>query len=135
MSRGGAVLSLALAPEQVNSEAARLPIHEIATFLQQHLGQRMTAYISGINDPKMVSRWIARQNTPRDQPQLRLREGYQAARLVVNAYGDETAKAWFFGSNARLDDQAPAYVLRRAQTWEDLRSVLPLARSFAGEQR
>ena len=125
-------MSLAIVPEKVSEEAARLPVNEIAEFLQQHLGQRMTAYISGVTDPKMVSRWIAGRNTPRDEPKMRLREGYQVVRLLVGAYGDETAKAWLFGSNTRLDDQAPAYVLRHASNWEDLRFVVPAARMFAG---
>ena len=125
-------MSLAIVPEQVSEEAARLPVDEIAAFLQHHLGQRMTAYISGVTDPKMVSRWIAGRNTPRDEPKMRLREGYQVVRLLVGAYGDETAKAWLFGSNTRLDDQAPAYVLRHASNWEDLRFVVPAARMFAG---
>jgi hypothetical protein len=124
-----------IAPQQVSAEAARLPIHQIAAFLRTHLGKRGTAYISGVSDPKMVSRWIARQNAPRDQAQMRLREAFQAAQLVIGSYGDETAKAWFFGSNEELDDQAPAYVLRHAKSWEDLRSVVPAARTFAGVDR
>ncbi|HZJ51970.1 MAG TPA: XRE family transcriptional regulator [Actinomycetota bacterium] len=125
-------MSLVIAPEQVSEEAARLPINEIAEFLQQHLGQRMTAYLSGVTDPKMVSRWIAGRNMPRDEPQMRLREGYQVVRMLAGAYGDETAKAWLFGSNTRLDDQAPAYILRHSSNWEDLRFVVPAARTFAG---
>ena len=125
-------MSHAIVREQVSGEAARLPIHEIARFLREHLGQRMTAYISGVNDPKMVSHWIARHNIPRDQPQLRLREAYQIAQMLISAYDDETAKAWLFGSNMELDDQAPAYVLRQAKSWEDLRFVLPAARAFTG---
>ncbi len=120
-----------LSPEQVSDEAALLPIQEIVAYLQEHLGQRMTAYISGVKDPKMVARWIARQNRPRDEAQIRLREGYQATRLVVDAYGAETAKAWLFGSNAELGSQAPAYMLRQARSWEDLRSIVPAARAFA----
>jgi hypothetical protein len=121
-----------LAAEQVSAEAALLPIAEIASFLRQHLGGRMTAYISGVNDPKMVTRWIAGRSTPRPQPQSRLRESYQAARLLVSIYGDETARAWFNGSNAQLDDQAPAYVLRKARSWEELRLIVPAARAFVG---
>jgi hypothetical protein len=121
-----------LLPEQVSAEAARLPIAEIATFLRTHLGGTMTAYISGVNDPKMVARWIAGRSTPRPQPQSRLRESYQAARLLVSAYGDETARAWFSGSNAQLEDQAPAYMLRKARSWEELRLIVPAARAFAG---
>jgi hypothetical protein len=63
---------------------------------------------------------------------MRLREAYTAAQLLLAAYGDEAAKAWFFGSNVELADQAPAYVLREADTWEDLRLVVPAARAFAG---
>jgi hypothetical protein len=100
-------------------------------YLHEHLGQKKTAYISGVNDPKMVSHWIGRHHIPRDQPQMRLRESYQAARLIVSAYGNETAKAWFYTSNARLDDQAPAYVLRTATRWEELRFIVPAARAFA----
>jgi hypothetical protein len=121
-----------LLPADVSAEAARLPITEIAGFLRQHLGGTMTAYISGVNDSKMVTRWIAGRSTPRPQPQSRLRESYQAARLVVSAYGDETARAWFSGSNAQLDDQAPAYVLRKARSWEELRFIVPAARAFVG---
>jgi hypothetical protein len=121
-----------LPADQVSSEAARLPITEIASFLRQHLGGTTTAYISGVNDPKMVTRWIAGRSTPRPQPQSRLRESYQAARLLVSMYGDETARAWFNGSNPQLDDQAPAYVLRKARNWEELRLIVPAARAFVG---
>jgi hypothetical protein len=130
MAGARATVTLPIAADQVSAEAARLPITEIARFLREHLGQRMTAYISGVNDPKMVARWIAGRSTPRDHPQRRLREGYQATRLLVSAYGDETAKAWFFGSNTGLDDEAPAYVLRHAKNWEDLRLIVPAARAF-----
>jgi hypothetical protein len=63
---------------------------------------------------------------------MRLREAYQATRLIVGSRGDGPAKAWFNGSNPRLDDQAPAYVLRHAKSWEDLRAIVPAARSFSG---
>jgi hypothetical protein len=123
-------VSLAIGFE-VSSDAARLPIQEIAAYLQKHLGQRLTAYISGVNDPKMVSHWIAGRNVPRDGSQMRLREAYQATRLLISAYDDQTAKAWFAGSNARLDSEAPAFTLRRARNWEDLRLLVPAARAFA----
>ena len=122
----------AIAPRQTSTDATLMPIHEIALFLRAHLGKQTTAYISGVTDPKMVSHWIARHNTPRQRPQLRMREAYRAAELLVGAYGDEAAKAWFLGSNVELGDQAPAYVIRNANTWEDLRLVLPAARALAG---
>jgi hypothetical protein len=116
----------------MSTDATLMPIHEVALFLRTHLGKQTTAYISGVTDAKMVSHWIARRNTPRQRPQLRMREAYRAAELLVGSYGDETAKAWFMGSNVELGDQAPAYVIRNANTWEDLRRVLPAARALAG---
>jgi hypothetical protein len=124
-------VSAGIAQRQMSTDAALVPIHEIALFLKAHLGKNTTAYISGVSDPKMVTHWIAQHNTPRDRPQMRLREAYRAAELLVDAHGDETAKAWFVGSNVELGDQAPAYVIRNASTWEDLRLVLPAARAFA----
>ena len=122
----------AIAPRQTSTDATLMPIHEIALFLRAHLGKQTTAYISGVSDPKMVSHWIERRNTPRQRPQLRMREAYRAAELLVDAYGDEAANAWLLGSNVELGDQAPAYVIRNANTWEDLRLVLPAARALAG---
>jgi hypothetical protein len=128
-------VSAAIDQRQTSTDPALMPIHEIALFLKTHLGKRTTAYISGVSDPKMVTHWIARHNTPRDGPQMRLREAYRAAALLIQAYGDETARAWFVGSNVELGDQAPAYVIRNASTWEDLRLVLPAARALVAPPR
>ena len=123
---------LALDPAGVEREATVTDIAKIAAFLQDALGQKVTAYLSGLRDPKIVGRWVRGQVDPRDMVKMRLRSGYQAARMLVEAYGAETTKAWFFGCNTRLDDEAPASVLRRARTPDDLRRVVPAARAFAG---
>ena len=115
---------------RLSSEAARLPIQEIVTFLMQQFGKPTTAYIGGVSDPKMVTHWMAGTNTPRAAPRMRLREAYQAARLIADAVGVDTAKSWLFCSNASLSDRAPAHVLRTAATWEDLREIVPAARAF-----
>jgi hypothetical protein len=125
-------VATAIAPQPKGRDVALIPIDEIALYLVTHLGKGTTAYLGGVTDPKMVGHWIARRNRPRDRPQLRLREAYRVAELLVDVYGDETTRAWFLGSNVELDDQAPAFVIRNASTWEDLRRVLPAARAFAG---
>ena len=125
-------MPLMLDPAVIEREATVTGIAEIAAFLQDALGQKVTAYLSGLRDAKIVGRWVRGQADPRDLVKMRLRAGYQAARLIVEAYGPETAKAWFFGCNTRLDDEAPASVLRRARTPDDLRHVVPAARAFAG---
>lgn len=124
-----------LSPEHVDeieAERSSLSVAEIARYLQEQLGQKMAAYVAGVNDARMVGRWAAGKHRPQPDVDMRLRHAYQTVRLLVDAYSAETAKAWLFGSNSRLDDEAPAYVLRHAESWEDLRPVVPVARGFAG---
>jgi hypothetical protein len=116
--------------ESIEREATTLDISRIAGYLQAHLGQKITAYLAGIGNAKTVGLWISSGAAPRDLPKTRLRYAYHASRLLIEAYDDETAKAWFFGSNTLLDDEAPAYVLRHGSTPDDLRLVIPAARTF-----
>ncbi len=116
----------------IEREATTLGISRIAGYLQDHLGQKITAYLAGNDNAKTVGLWISGKVEPRDLPKTRLRYAYQAARLLVEAYDDEIAKAWFFGSNTLLDDEAPAYVLRHGTTPDDLRLVIPAARNLIG---
>ncbi len=119
----------------IEREATTLGIPKIAGYLQAHLGQKITAYLAGLDNAKTVGLWISGAVMPRDLPKNRLRYAYQATRLLVDAYDDETAKAWFFGSNTLLDDEAPSYVLRHGTTPDDLRLVIPAARNLVADLR
>jgi hypothetical protein len=112
--------------QTIEHEATTQAIPKIAAYLQEHLSQKVTAYLSGIDNAKTVGLWIT-GTEPRDIAKTRLRYAYQAARLIIEAYDDETAKAWFFGSNSLLDNEAPAYVLRYGTTPDDLRLIVPAA--------
>jgi len=103
-------------------------IAEIAAALQERLGQRVTAYLSGIRDTATVRRWARGKAKPRELAELRLRAAYPAAELLTGAYGAKTARAWFFGTNSRLGGEAPAYVLRHGQP--PFVELLPAARAF-----
>jgi hypothetical protein len=121
-----------LDPALVERESTTAPIAEIARFLAQHLGQQATAYLAGVKGAAQVAKWIEGGTPPKGQmTRLRLRDAYRATRLIVAAYDDATAEAWFFGSNSRLDDEAPAWVLRHARSLDDLRMVVPAAKAFA----
>jgi hypothetical protein len=117
----------------IHREAVAHRVPEIAGYLQQHLGQHVTAYLAGLNDPKMVGRWIQERSAPRELSEFRLREGYVAARMLVAAYGDKTARAWFFGTNSFLG-RAPAAVLRKAETPDETHEVVAAARRFVAEE-
>lgn len=117
--------------EAVETAAVVAPISEIAAYLQDHLGQKPTAYLSGLKDPKMVGQWAKGKVQPRTASTLRLRHGYQAVRLLTEAFGNQTASAWLFGTNSYLGDEAPAYVLRHSDQPAEVTPVVVAARSFA----
>ena len=117
--------------EKIQNDSIRNPVKNIAEFLQNHLGQKMTAYLCGLNDSKNVGQWISGRVSPKDLSTMKLRCAYYAVRMIIDAFDDETAKAWLFGTNTRLNDEAPAYILRYSKTVEDLRNIVPIARTFA----
>jgi hypothetical protein len=118
--------------QEIERQAKLAKINEMANYLQAHLGQKITAYLSGLKDPKVVGQWAKGNNEPRDLARFRMQCAYEAALMLVDAFGDETARSWFFGTNTRLDDEAPAYLLRHVKTPEDLRFIIPAARAFVG---
>jgi hypothetical protein len=123
-------MSTLLDPETLERETQTADLADIARYLQEQLGQQFTAYVAGIKDAKMVGKWVA-GTEPRSLPRIRLRQAYMAARMLITAYGRETTEAWFFGSNTRLDDEAPAWMLRHAQSFDEMRFVVPAAKAFA----
>jgi len=116
----------------VEDDARKQGMPEIAQYLQEALGQRLIAYIADVRDPRMVGRWARGIHSPRGTTAMRVRVAYEVTRLLDEAYDEETAKAWLLGSNSRLDGESPAYVLRNAQSPDDVRLVVPTARAFAG---
>ncbi|MBV9279482.1 MAG: XRE family transcriptional regulator [Chloroflexi bacterium] len=111
-------------------EATTRSLSDIARYLQETLGQQIVAYVCGLKDPKMVGSWASEKAQPRPPADLRLRQAYQAVRLIADVYGPGTARAWLFGSNPRLDDEAPAYLLRYARTFDEMRLIVTAARAF-----
>lgn len=114
----------------IEREASKSNSREMARYLQDTLGQRVVAYVCGLKDPKMVGRWARGTVKPSPLAALRLRQTYEAVRLLADAYGPEMASSWLFGPNTRLDDEAPAYVLRYARDFDAMRRVVPIARAF-----
>jgi hypothetical protein len=120
-------------PKVIEREAVLVGNRELAAYLQAQLGQKLTAYLAGLSDSKIVGRWASGKSVPRDAARLRLQTAFYATRLLVEAYGADTAKAWMVGVNEGLDDEAPAWVLRHAEIPDAVRAVVPLAKEFAGE--
>jgi hypothetical protein len=121
--------------ERLDHDAAALPIAGIAAYLQGSLGQRMAAFLAGLSDAKQIGRYAHEDGPePRAAVARRLRHGYKIVRMISDAYDAETAKAWLFGTNTRLDDQAPIEMLRAAESPEQFTAVVRAARQLASFQ-
>ena len=101
---------------------------EMASYLQQLFGQRLTAAITGVEDARTVGRWIRGQE-PQTAYRGRLRDAYQVAKLIELAESRETARAWFLGMNPSLSDAPPAQVIAE-DLQEGGRRVMQAARTF-----
>jgi hypothetical protein len=125
----------ASAAEILDQEAATRPIPEIAAYLQATVGQRVAAAIAGLGDARQIGRYASEGGPePRDAVSRRLREGYKVVRMLSDAYDAKTAKAWLFGINSRLDDQAPIELLGQADDTPSLAAVVRAARQLAAFQ-
>jgi hypothetical protein len=111
--------------QAVHGQAARLPIAAIARYVEDVLGQRLTAVVAGTSDAKAVSKWASGKRSPHPDADRNLRHAFHVVQLLMEYESAETVRAWFLGMNPDLDDAAPALVLA-----DDPARVLQAARSF-----
>ena len=114
-------------------EATTTSVAEIATYLKDAIGPRMTAAMAGLSNPEQVVAYARGSGAGPESPvERRLREGFKVVRILVDAYDADTARAWLFGTNTRLDEHAPIEVLRHAKEPLDFAAVVMAARQAAG---
>lgn len=116
---------------EVEHQATTLDIGVIADVLQTSLGQALTAHLAGLADTRQVGRIGRGEHRPQPLTERRLREGYKAASMIAELYDWETAKAWLFGTNTRLDDQSPVEALGTATSDQEFTDVARAAKQFA----
>ncbi|MGE7386977.1 XRE family transcriptional regulator [Streptomyces sp. NPDC004126] len=112
--------------ERAHAASVRMGISEIARFLQENLGQRLTARIANINDPKQVGKWASGAAEPRPEAEERLRAALQVFQLIHDAETLHTARAWMIGMNPQLEDEAPAQCIADGRR----RDVMVAARAY-----
>ena len=116
--------------EAIKKKAMNGDVSDLISYLKSMLGSRITTYLSGRSDASVLDSWISGREAPAAVEELRLRYGYWAARLVVEKFGAETARAMFVGMNGYLGDEAPASWLRDHNEGKDLKEVVSAALSF-----
>jgi hypothetical protein len=103
-----------------------MSVAQMAAFLQDALGQRLVAYMTGLKDAKQVSRWSSGANAPRPETEKRLRAAMQVFGLLQEVESPHVIRAWFVGINPQLEDRAPVDAIREGE----FRDVLAAARAF-----
>ncbi|MEV8311817.1 XRE family transcriptional regulator [Streptomyces flavidovirens] len=121
-----AVARSAASADRAHVATVRMSIADIARFLQDNLGQRLTARITNISDPRQVGKWACGDSTPRQDAEDRLRAALQVFQLIQDAESLYTARAWLIGMNPQLDDQPPLTVIAEGR----FRDVMVAARAY-----
>lgn len=97
------------------------------------LGAKLVAYLGSVQETRAVRQWAdpADARTPSTDVVNRLRMAYRIAALLREKDSAAVVQAWFQGMNPRLDDVAPARLLREADLEQVGPGVLAAARAFA----
>ena len=102
-------------------------IADIAAFLQDALGQKLVAFMAGVEDPKTIGRWASEKRLPQaPEAERKLRDAYHVFRLLMTQESPHTVRAWFVGLNPQLDDESPAAAISEGRT----RDVMVAAKAF-----
>lgn len=112
-----------------HEHAMSLPMAEVVSELISLLGATTVAVIGGVTETRAVQQWTIGREPQRGHV---LRFALQIARMIAGADGDhETVRAWFAGSNPRLDDAIPALLLRSEPLEKVQVQLVKAARAFA----
>jgi hypothetical protein len=96
----------------------RAPIGQITGFLQEIFGQRLVAYMAGIDNEKTVGRWAKGAQAPRLEAEQRLRAAHLIASTLIRSESEHVIRAWFIGANPQLSFKAPAAAIREGRYQE-----------------
>lgn len=108
-----------------HERAVRATVPEMATYLQDLFGQKLTALMVGSRDPKAVGKWARGEREPHPEVVERLRAAFQVAEFLLQAESRQAVRAWFMGMNPQLGDRAPALVIGESPI-----DVMQAARAF-----
>ena len=113
---------------EAHTHAMSLPIGAVVRELVDLLGATTVAVIGGVTETRAVQQWMTGREPQRQHV---LRFALQIATMIATETDREVAQAWFHGSNPRLGDRAPMFVLRTESLAESQASLLDAARAFA----
>jgi hypothetical protein len=92
--------------------SVQAPFPEIVKDLAEILGKKLTAYVGGVKDTRVVERWIHDGVDPYRDAEPRIRLAYQIAKTLSEHDSAQVVQAWFVGLNPELRDRSPIRLLR-----------------------
>ena len=104
-----------------NRRAVQAPFSEIVAELTQILGKKLTAYIGGVKDTRVIERWMHGGVEPYGDAVQRVKLAYQIAKTLSEHDHARVVQAWFTGLNPELQDRTPIRLIRE----EDVEKVGP----------
>lgn len=113
-------------------DSVRFEVSDLVAALRDLLGARLVAYIGSVKETRAVRQWADPEDsrTPSADVVSRLRLAYRIAALLSEKDSPGVVQAWFQGMNPRLDDVAPARLLRDGDLAQHGPTVLAAARAF-----
>jgi RNA polymerase sigma factor (sigma-70 family) len=93
------------------AEVPRPSVAEIARYLHDVLGARLTALSVGVSDSREIVSWASGKLQPDADIAQRLQTVYAIVQLLLQVETPQAVRAWFLGMNPELDDRAPALML------------------------
>lgn len=115
------IVTLARPDLAAHRRAVQAPFAEIVRELTEILGKKLTAYVGGVKDTRVVERWMHDGVEPYREADRRIRLAYQIAKTLSEHDSTRVVQAWFVGLNPELQDRAPVRLLKE----EDLDQVGP----------
>jgi len=86
---------------------------EIVEELTEILGKKLTAYIAGVKDTRVVDRWIRGDVEPYRGAGSRIRLAYHIAKTLSEHDSPRVVQAWLIGLNPELQDRTPIRLLKQ----------------------
>ena len=100
--------------QRTDARSDRERIDHLAEWLEVTLGPRLVAYAVGVSTGE-ITRYAHGEDVPGIETERRIRNLYRATWFVASNDGPGSAHDWLCESNPKLEDRAPAELLREGE--------------------
>lgn len=104
--------------EDAHQTAIEAPPTQLASELQELLGQKLVAFAVGDRHPKTIGRYARGERDPGPETLGRLVDLYTVVGILRRGMRDQTIKAWMMGTNPRLKGKAPIEAIHEGRAYE-----------------